>query len=78
VRALSGVANAQLASEDGSRSRIQIESETGRDMRVEVARTLVNNGWGLLELRSETMSLEDIFIKLTTAEDTTPSIASAS
>jgi hypothetical protein len=29
----------------------------------------VNSGWGLLELQSHAMSLEDIFIKLTTAEE---------
>ena len=78
VKALPGVANAQIASEDGSRSRLQIESEIGRDIRVEVARAMVNKGWGLLELRSENLSLEDIFIKLTTAEETTPTAASAS
>jgi ABC-2 type transport system ATP-binding protein len=78
VKALPGVANAQLVSEEGSRSRLQIESETGRDIRVDVARTMVNKGWGLLELRSENLSLEDIFIKLTTAEETTPTAASAS
>jgi len=78
VHDLPGVANARVASEDGSRSRLQIESDTGRDIRIDVARTVVNKGWGLLELRSENMSLEDIFIKLTTAEETTPPVASAS
>jgi len=79
VKALPGVANAQIASEEGSRNRFQIESETGRDIRVDLARTLVSKGWGLLELRSENMSLEDIFIKLTTAEETVaPPVASAS
>jgi len=77
VKTLPGVANAQLASEEGTRSRFQIESETGRDIRTDLARTVVSKGWGLLELRSENMSLEDIFIKLTTAEETTP-VASAS
>jgi ABC-2 type transport system ATP-binding protein len=78
VKALPGVASAQIAGEDGTRNRLQIESETGRDIRIDLARTVVNNGWGLLELHSENMSLEDIFIKLTTAEETTPPLASAS
>jgi len=30
---------------------------------------VVQNGWGLYELQSVTMSLEDIFLKLTTAEE---------
>jgi ABC-2 type transport system ATP-binding protein len=78
VKALPGVASAQIAGEDGTRNRFQIESETGRDIRTDLARTVVNKGWGLLELHSENMSLEDIFIKLTTAEETTPPVASAS
>jgi hypothetical protein len=47
---------------------LQVESETKQDVRRDVARTIVQNGWGLLELHASTMSLEDIFIKLTTAE----------
>jgi ABC-2 type transport system ATP-binding protein len=78
VKALPGVAGVQLASENGMRNRFQIDSETGQDIRVELARTVVNKGWGLLELHSESMSLEDIFIKLTTAEETTTPSASAS
>jgi len=35
----------------------------------ELARTVVQNGWGLYELQSASMSLEDIFLKLTTAEE---------
>jgi len=77
VKTVPGVVNAQIASEEGTRGRFQIESETGRDIRTDLARTVVGKGWGLLELRSENMSLEDIFIKLTTAEETTP-VASAS
>jgi hypothetical protein len=34
----------------------------------EEARTVVNGGWGLLELRPVRMSLEDIFLQLTTEE----------
>jgi ABC-2 type transport system ATP-binding protein len=71
VKALPGVAGVQLASENGMRNRFQIDSVSGQDIRVELARTVVNKGWGLLELHSESMSLEDIFIKLTTAEETT-------
>jgi ABC-2 type transport system ATP-binding protein len=78
VKALPGVAAVQIASGEGTRNRFQIDSESGQDIRVELARTVVNKGWGLLELHSENMSLEDIFIKLTTAEETTPPAASAS
>ena len=37
-------------------------------MRRELSRAVVTNGWGLLELRPRQMSLEDIFLQLTTDE----------
>jgi ABC-2 type transport system ATP-binding protein len=46
----------------------EVESEQGRDIRRELARAVVTNGWGLLELRPLRMSLEDIFLSLTTEE----------
>jgi ABC-2 type transport system ATP-binding protein len=46
----------------------EIDSESGRDLRREIARAVVNAGWGLLELRPVRMSLEDIFLQLTTEE----------
>jgi hypothetical protein len=49
---------------------------SGRDIRRDLARTVVQAGWGLLELQSENVSLEDIFIKLTTAEETPTQAAS--
>ena len=38
------------------------------DRRAETAKTIVQHGWELLELQSINLSLEDIFLKLTTAE----------
>jgi len=46
----------------------EVESEQGRDIRRELARAVVTNGWGLLELRPMRMSLEDIFLSLTTED----------
>jgi ABC-2 type transport system ATP-binding protein len=46
----------------------EVESEAGRDLRVDIARAVVNGGWGLLELRPQRMSLEEIFLQLTTEE----------
>jgi len=46
----------------------EIESESNRDIRRDVARTVVHNGWGLLELRPMRLSLEEIFLQLTTEE----------
>jgi hypothetical protein len=46
----------------------EVESERGRDIRRELARTIVSSGWGLTELRPMRMSLEEIFLSLTTDE----------
>ena len=40
----------------------------GRSIRAELARAVVNAGWDLNELRPVNLSLEDIFLQLTTAE----------
>ena len=41
---------------------------TGADVREEVGRRMVRNGWALRELRTEQPSLEDIFVRLTAKE----------
>ncbi len=46
----------------------EVESEAGRDLRGDIARAVVTGGWGLLELRPVRISLEDIFLQLTTEE----------
>jgi len=52
----------------------EVESERGQDVRRELARAVVTNGWGLLELRPLRMSLEDIFLSLTTDETPTTAV----
>jgi ABC-2 type transport system ATP-binding protein len=53
----------------------EVESETGRDVRRELAAAVVSRGWGLLELRPMRMSLEEIFLHLTTEETSTAPVA---
>jgi ABC-2 type transport system ATP-binding protein len=48
----------------------EVESARGTDVRRELARTIVQHGWGLLELRPMRMSLEEIFLQVTTDEKT--------
>jgi ABC-2 type transport system ATP-binding protein len=67
-----GVSRVKLADTRGPLSGYEIESETGRDVRRELAAAVVTHGWGLLELRPMRMSLEEIFLHLTT-EDTATS-----
>jgi ABC-2 type transport system ATP-binding protein len=50
--------------------RVTLEVHAGRekDVRSELARAVVESQWRLLELRTSGMSLEDIFLKLTTKD----------
>jgi ABC-2 type transport system ATP-binding protein len=50
----------------------EVESASGHDIRRDLARAAVTSGWGLLELRPMRMSLEEIFLSLTTEEKQTP------
>jgi len=71
VVALERVAGVTRVVESDRRESIagyEVESEQGRDIRRELSRTVVTNGWGLLELRPMRMSLEDIFLSLTTED----------
>jgi ABC-2 type transport system ATP-binding protein len=61
-----------LASDGGG---YEVESDRGTDVRRELARTIVNRGWGLLELRPMRMSLEEVFMKVTTDESQTDATA---
>jgi ABC-2 type transport system ATP-binding protein len=45
-----------------------VDGEVERDIREAVAGTVVKHGWGLLEMNSVRMNLEDIFLSLTTEE----------
>lgn len=49
-----------------------IESELGRDVRDDIARFVVTQGFGLLEQKSITMTLEDVFLRLTQHEEGMP------
>ena len=54
----------------------EIESDRGSDIRRDLARAVVTSGWGLLELRPMRISLEQIFLSLTTSEAPTEAPAS--
>jgi len=70
LKSLPGVLDVRTMSEDGGRARFQVDSDVRQDIRGAMASAIVTSGWGLLELHSSVMSLEDIFIKLTTEEET--------
>jgi ABC-2 type transport system ATP-binding protein len=78
LQQVSGVLAVRPVGDGGARNRFQVDSDSGRDVRTDLARAVVNKGWGLLELRAENMSLEDIFIKLTTEDSENQSEKAAS
>jgi ABC-2 type transport system ATP-binding protein len=51
----------------GGRLAFDVESLAGSDVRPDIARTVVQAGWSLLELKSST-TLEEVFLELTSAD----------
>jgi ABC-2 type transport system ATP-binding protein len=54
-------------SADG-RVTYEVHAEKGKDVRAELARAVVESHWKLYELKTSGLSLEDIFLKLTTKD----------
>jgi ABC-2 type transport system ATP-binding protein len=68
LASIPGVTRVAASEQRGSIGAYEVESERGTDVRRELARAIVNRGWGLLELRPMRMSLEEIFLQVTTEE----------
>ena len=68
LEGVAGVLGVALADQRDGVAGYRVESGSGDDVRRELARTIITNGWGLLELRPQQMSLEDIFLQLTTED----------
>ena len=65
---VAGVTRVQATDAPGPYQSYEVDSERGRDVRRDLARAVVGSGFGLLELRPVRMSLEEIFLSLTTEE----------
>ena len=68
LQAIPGVTRVVASDGRGPAGAYEVESGRGTDVRREIARTVVSRGWGLLELRPMRMSLEEIFLQVTTDE----------
>ena len=68
VRAVPGVLAARLQGGQNDVLVVEVEAEAGRDVRSELASAVVTGGHGLLGLQQVGMSLEDIFLELTTTD----------
>jgi len=69
LRAVKGVREVAWQPGAGERNGYNVEVQPGLDLREELSRLVVNSGWGLLGLQAGGLSLEEIFLKLTTKEE---------
>ena len=74
LSAVPGVASVSEESTEGE-TRVRIECAPGADPREDVFRTAVARGWTLRELARESVSLEDVFVRLTRHEEAPPESA---
>ena len=63
-----GVSRVTPVDQRGTLTSFEIDCHKGEDRRREVARLVVSSDWGLVELRPSRLSLEEIFLQLTTDE----------
>ena len=68
LRRVSGVSEVTHRGQQ-NRELYMVRFQRGEDLRDEISRSIISNGWSLLSLQAVGMSLEDIFLRLTTHEE---------
>jgi len=68
LRGIGGVNNVTHVDNHG-RHTYTIQAHAGKDLRDEISQAVISNGWSLRSLQLVGMSLEDIFLRLTTHEE---------
>ncbi|HET7212306.1 MAG TPA: ATP-binding cassette domain-containing protein [Terriglobia bacterium] len=68
LQTVAGVNLVEPMDASGSRVTLEVHTEKNQEVRSELARAIVESGWKLFELKTSGMSLEDIFLKLTTRD----------
>ncbi len=68
LREVEGVVSVEALERDGKQYYV-VECRSGADIRAQLAAAVARNGFDLLQLNSVGMSLEEIFLKLTTKEE---------
>ena len=69
LRRVNGVTGVTHQTQQRGRNLFTVKVDRGRDLRDEISRAVVSNGWSLLSMQLVSMSLEDIFLRLTTHEE---------
>jgi ABC-2 type transport system ATP-binding protein len=70
LEGVAGVTRVAASDRHGAAVGYEVEVVRGEDVRRDLARAVVSGGLGLLELRPSRMSLEEIFLQVTTEEET--------
>jgi ABC-2 type transport system ATP-binding protein len=68
LRKISGV-TAVTHRREQNRDIYVVQARKGADLRDEISRAVISNGWSLLSMQMVGMSLEDVFLRLTTQEE---------
>jgi ABC-2 type transport system ATP-binding protein len=68
LQSIGGVTRVTVSETKDDLASFDVDTEKGADVRRDISTAIVRGGWGLLELRPMRMSLEDIFLSLTTEE----------
>jgi ABC-2 type transport system ATP-binding protein len=68
LRAVPGVTHVSVQEANGH-VHCEVEGSGKQDIRAQLASAVVGKGWSLLELRAASMSLEEVFLQLTTHEE---------
>ena len=69
LESLEGVNQVEIENDGHGQVGALVESAQGIDLRAPIAARIANAGFELLELRAVNLSLEDIFMRLTTKEE---------
>ena len=67
LKSFGAVTSVQTTSMPSGRLKVTVESS--KDLRKEFSKSLITNDIGLLELQSDRLTLEDIFLDLTMKEE---------
>lgn len=69
IKGISRVTHRSLPQKELYTAHVEPGVESGTDIRDEISKAVISSGWRLLSLQTVGMSLEEIFLKLTTHEE---------
>lgn len=67
-----GIQEVVIEEVTGDVVRLQVQGTAGRPVREDIAKTIVDGGWGLYEMNPFGLTLEEIFLRLTTNDQDSP------